>query len=794
MLVSYKWICEIAGIHPTPEELAERLTFSGLEIEGITHVGAELDRIVVGQIRSKTAHPSRDKLSVVEVDSGSQVHQVVCGASNCPGPGGRVVFAMPGAVVGDVTIEPRPLAGVDSHGMICSEMELDIGPDHEGILILDGETDTAPGTPIAQALDLEDWILEVGITPNRPDALSHRGIARDAALLYGKPFAPPRPSSIPQGTVSVDQLAAAEIADPDRCPRYGAAVVRGVTVARSPFPIRYRLHTLGIRPISNLVDITNIIVLEYGQPLHAFDLDLVADSKILVRKARQGEKLRTLDLMDRDLLEDDLLICDGQRPVALAGVMGGADSGITEKTENVLIECAYFEPSGIRRTSKRLKLSSESSYRFERGIDPNMGPEVLEAAAALTVALAGGTMAPGLIDCYPSRIEPQVVSLRPDRFTKIMGFAVEPREMRRILEGLGAAVGGDDARLEVTVPTFRPDIEREIDLIEEVARIRGLKEIPSNLPRIRCTIPHRPAFESARRAKEILAAIGLEEAVNYSFVPDELLRAFGRDENVIPIANPLSAERRAMRTTLLAGLLENLKRAHSRFLPGISQFEVARTFHDVKEELPEEVLRAAAVISGPAKGWIGSEIRNLDFFDMKGIVEGFVREYSGKTPVFQPVDSVHGFHPKKTCHVVVDGETVGFMGEIHPEVLKQLKLPVGACGFEISCEGLWPRRQLSAAGHLPEYPPMNRDVALMVDESQDAGPIGGMLLEQCGSLATDIRLFDIYRGKGIPEGKKSLAFSIVFQSKQRTLTDEEVDLAYRAAVNRVTSYFGASLR
>ncbi len=794
MLVSHKWISEIAGIHIDPEELAHRLTFSGLEVEGCERIGAGFDKIVVGEIVTKKAHPKKDKLSVVEVDSGNGIFQVVCGAPNTPGPGGRVVLAMVGARVGEITIEPRELAGVQSSGMICSEAELDIGPDHEGILILDGETDAIPGTPIVTALDLEDAILDIGITPNRPDALSHRGIAREAALLVGAPFEPEIPKPAPEDGPDVNELARVELIDSPGCPRYGAAVVTGVEVRTSPFSVRYRLHNLGVRPISNLVDMTNCIVLEYGQPLHAFDLDKLADAKIIVRKALGGEKMITLDEVERVLSAEDLLICDADRPVAIAGVMGGLDTGVTESTERILIECAYFDPSGIRRTSKRLKLASESSYRFERGVDPNMSPAAIAAAASLTVKLAGGVKAPGVIDCYPEEITSKTVPLRPARFSALMGYDVPPAEMRQILGGLGAEVAGDDSKLQVTVPTSRPDIEREVDLIEEVARIRGLEAVPSTLPRIRCRAPNRPEYEMSRRAKELLAGLGLEETVNYSFLPAGLLAMFDGNERAVQIANPLNAERATMRTTLLAGLLENLVRARSRFLPGIRQFEVGRTFFATGEELPREVLRVAGLIAGPAKRWIGAEERQLDYFDAKGIVEGFVREYSGIEPNLEATRELTWLHPQKACRVVVDGEHVGVFGELHPEVLEEYKQPRGACALELNLEVLWTKRRRSAATLLSEYPPMTRDVALLVDEKLDSGILAGALEEACGPLARNVQLFDVYRGKGIPDGKKSLAFSVVYRSAERTLTDEEVDAAHRAAVADMISRFDAVQR
>jgi phenylalanyl-tRNA synthetase beta chain len=748
VLASYNWLCELQGFAPDPQELADRFTFSGLEVDDLRQVGVGLDGVVVGRIESRKSHPEKESWFV----------------------------------------------GVESEGMVCSELELDIGPDQDGILILDGETDSPPGTPIAEALGLDDWIFELSVTPNRPDALSHRGLAREACVLYDKPFAPPAPETALESGPAAGELATVELVDAAACPRYMAAVLTGLQVRPSPFGLRYRLHRLGVRPISNLVDVTNLMLLEHGQPLHAFDLDRVAGKKIVVRAARDGEKMVTLDEVERTFTSDDLLICDGERPVAVAGVMGGEETGIGDHTENLLIECAYFTPSNIRRTSKRLKLSSESSYRFERGIDPAMGPDVLAAASSLAVQLAGGVKAPGLIDEYPSAIEPLQVTLRPARYEQVIGRSVEPAEMRRILGGLGAEVGGTDDELEVRVPTGRPDIEREIDLIEEVARVRGYAEVEPVLPRIQCLIPDRPEHEAERRSKEVLASLGLDEAISYSFVPEAMLDALGLEKQLVRIANPLNAERATMRPTLIVGLLESLKRALSRFVPALRQFEVGRTFHDLGDELPQEVLRAAVLLSGPRGAWIGESRSPLDLYDAKGLAVTFIDELIGVEPDLVPTSKVAYLHPKRALELVVDGRTMGVVGEIHPAALSSLKLPRGVVALEVSVLDLWQVRQRSSAVPIPEYPPMVRDVALMVDEQVDAAPVQEALRKACGELAVDVRLFDVYRGKGVDPGKKSLAFSVVYRAADRTLTDEEVDTLHKAAVEQTTRAFSAVVR
>lgn len=794
MLVSYNWLCEIAGFAPDPSELSDRLTFSGLEVDDLRHMGNDLDGIVVGEIKSREKHPSRDKLHVVTVDSGVSVVPVVCGAPNCPGPGAKVILATVGATVGGVVIEPRELAGTTSQGMLCSEAELDIGPDSDGIMILDGETEAPVGTPIAEALGLEDWVYELGVTPNRPDALSHRGIAREMALLFGRPFEPRVPSRAPEGGPPAADMVSVDLEDALGCPRYACAVMGGIEIKPSPFGYRYRLHNLGVRPISNLVDVTNLILLEWGQPLHAFDLTRVRGSRIVIRRAATGEKMRTLDELERTFVSEDILICDGEGPVAVAGVMGGLDTGIGEDTSTVLIECAYFDPASIRRTSKRLKLSSESSYRFERGVDPNMTAVVLDATTGLIQELAGGARNPGIVDRYPRPITPVRVKLRPSRFEKVMGYCVTPEEMTRILEGIGSRVEVAGDELMVEVPTGRPDIEREIDLIEEVARVSGLEKIPTVLPRIQSRLPERQEFEAARRVKEVLTAAGLDEAITYSFVPESSLMQLGAAHGAVRIANPLNSERATMRTTLLAGLLENLKRAATRYESLFRQFEVGRVFFDEGGQLPRETLLVAGLMSGPRDKWVGEDPGKIDYYDAKGTVEMFVRELCGREAVFTPAGDVPGFHPKRTTRVIVDGVDVGAVGELSPEALTVQKLSWGAVGFELDVLKLWGLRAPAFAAPLSDYPPMSRDVAFLVDEEQDAGPLREALERECGALATEVCVFDVYRGKGIPEGKKSMAFSVTYRSWERTLTDEEVDTLHRNAIGKVMELFSVATR
>jgi len=513
MLVSFRWLQELCPVDADVAEVAERLSLAGLEVEAMEEKGKNLVGVVIAEVRAKSPHPKKDNLTLVTVFDGENELEVVCGASNVPEPGGQVLFARSGTVLPNgIQIAPRKVAGVESSGMICSETELGIGTDGDGIFVVDAENQALPGVDVADALDLHDVILDISLTPNRPDCLGHVGIAREIGVLYGVGFAS-RKAAGPRRTFAAggafksgepttdlralwdDGSRAAdapecpsirvEILDADRCPRYGAALVVDVRVAPSPFWLRYRLHNLGLRALSNVVDATNLILLEWGHPIHGFDLARLGGSKVVVRRARPGEKMATLDGIERTFTGDDLLICDGNGPVAVAGVMGGLGTEIRDETKDVLIECAYFDPTSIRRTSRRLGLSTDSSYRFERGVDPEAVPRVLASAASLIAELGRGLAATTAIDRVATAYEARSIRFRPARATQLLGTPVSKTESLRILESLGCRIvdPSDDA-ITAEAPSWRPDLGREVDLIEEVARIRGYEEIPTAVPRV----------------------------------------------------------------------------------------------------------------------------------------------------------------------------------------------------------------------------------------------------------------------------------------------------------------------
>ncbi len=793
MRVSYQWLgelVELGGV--TPSEAAERLTLAGLEVEGITETGRDLGTVLVAEVIASKPHPSRPQLQVVTVAAGGGPIEVVCGAPNVPAPGGRVALAPAGTRLPGGLVEARPLAGVMSSGMLCSEKELAIGDDASGLLIID---EPAPaGTPLAALYPIEDAVLEVSVTPNRGDCLSHRGIGRELAAALGRPFEPPAPEPPKEMGEPANRAIRVTIEDPEGCPRYLAAVVRGVTIAPSPFRLRRRLHVLGLRAINNVVDATNLLLLELGQPFHAFDLDRLAGAEIRVRRARPGETLQTLDGADRALVTTDLVIADAKAPVALAGVMGGLASEVTASTRNLLLECALFHPPSIRRTSKRLGLSSESSMRFERGVDQEGMAPAITKLASLVTRLSGGAAAPGIVDAEPRPfVRPRLI-LRSSRYRTVSGLAADGNDIASALHRLGieARPVGDD-RMEAEIPSRRPDLRREDDLVEEVARVQGYDRIPAELPRVRCAAPEPTRFSEARAAKDILASLGLLEAVNYTFVAAKDLEILGQAGS-IRIANPLKEDRAHLRTTLLAGLLEDLRRAQNRRVERVRLFEVGPTFHPKPGEIfPDEIDRIAGLLWGRAEAWVGEKDRPYDFYDLKGVVEGFVSGFTGRGPVLERASDPR-LHPRSSCRVLLDGAPVGALGELHPDVAERLDLEPGALVFELDLASLVRSRAARRYSPLPRFPSVVRDVALLVDAGVQAAEIAQTLRQSAGPLARQVDVFDVYQGKQVAEGKKSMAFRVTYRSDERTLTDAEVDAAHAAAVQSALAAFGAVQR
>lgn len=823
MLVSLRWLRELLpSLSASGSEVARRLTHAGLEVEAVVEVGQGLEVVVVAEVRKIEAHPTKSGLRLVTVDRGSGEQRVVCGASNVPEPGGRVLLAPLGAVIPGIgALTARSIGGVESQGMLVSEEELGLADSSDGILIL--ATDQgAPGTPLFEVLpEARDTIFHIGVTPNRPDALGHVGVARDVAALFGLDFASPSaPTPRREAKESVEKLVSVEIEDLERCPHYGAGVVLDVRIAPSPAWLRWRLHKLGVRPINNVVDITNLILLGYGQPMHAFDLERVRGSKIVVRRARSGEPFTTLDGVARSLDADDLVICDAEHPSALAGVMGGQHSEIQSNTRQVLLECAYFAPRGIRRTARRHGLFTESSFRFERGVDWGGVPRVLEIAKGLLTELAEGAAVPGAIHVKAPDPELPRITFRKQRMDALLGTSVDMAEATGILRRLGLAVESETSdQASVRGASWRPDIGREADLIEEVARVRGLDAIPTVLPAI-APQPTRTSGKLERSAARVAVELGLSEALTYAFVSERQLAALRAPAPVVHIRNPLTEERSVMRTSLLPGLCEALGRARRHGEQSVRLFAIGSVFlgpgHETEsaarprvaadaDALPSERPTFAAILAGPRPSHLAVPSA-MDVFDAKGIAVEMVERLTGRNARVEHVANAEGtrhLHPRGAGAIFAGEQRVGVFGPLHPEVIDALDLGGEAFVVELDLASIE-----ALGAHVPRYrpiprlPPVTRDVALVVSDDVSAAQVEAVIREAAGELCESVELFDLFRGDSLPEGHRSLAFHLIYRDpkaasdpeKARTLTDREVDQRHAEVVKAATSRLGGQLR
>ena len=820
MKASYRWLkALLPGLDVSPQELGERFSSAGIAVDGLEEYGAGTAAIVVAEVKRIEPHPKREKLQLVTVDRGGGVEQrVVCGATNVPAPGGLVCFAPLGTTLPAVgmTLTPRDIGGVISEGMLCSETEMGLvgegkKDDDHGILVLPPGTAT-PGTPLREAVPaVHDWIYELDLTPNRPDALGHVGLARDAAALYGRPFAPPHPESparIAPG--SVEKLARVTIADTERCPHYGAAMVVDVAIGPSPLWLRYRLESLRVRAISNVVDVTNLVMLEFGHPMHAFDFDLVRGGEIVVRRAAEGEKLKTLDGIERTLVADDLVIADGQGPVALAGVMGGEGSEIRPETRRVLLECAYFTTRGVRRSARRHAIHTESSHRFERGVDPGDLPDVLAHAASLLTALAGGKAVSGTIVAGLPLLPSAPIRLRGARMNALIGMEIPFAEAVTVLERLGFAVsvieGSAPPEAMVVPPTHRPDIGGEADLIEEVLRIRGVDTVPTVLPAIRPQVP-RTTGETESRVRRAAVEVGLSEAVTFSFVSPRDIAALGLPPAAITLQNPLGEERSAMRNSLLPGLLDALRRARRHGVSDVRLFTVGARFVEpfTAAGLPDEVPSFAAVLAGHRRAVLEKPV-DVDVYDAKGVAVEIAERVTGRraTVAAQAVEQRSTFlHPRGAGNVLVEGRVVGCFGPLHPDVADLLDLGGPCVVVDLDVRALAELGfRIPRCAPIPVLPPATRDISLVVHDDVTAGAVGDALREAGGEICESVALFDLFRGESVPADHRSLAFHVVYRDPRaatdpdaaKTLTDEEVDRKHEKVVLAVKEKFGAVLR
>jgi phenylalanyl-tRNA synthetase beta chain len=797
MRISLQWLSEYVGL-PVEEELARRLTAVGFEVEAIERTGRGLEGVVAARILSSEKHPNAEKLSVTRVDAGGDAPlQIVCGAKNYA-VGDVVPLATVGATLpGGTRIEKAKLRGVESSGMLCSARELGLAEDASGLLLLDRAV--APGTPIARALGIEDTLLEVNVTPNRPDALSHVGIAREVAAFLGERVRMPSPRLAESGGPASDAVKV-RIEAPEKCARYAARVVEGVRIGPSPAWLARRLEACGVRSISNVVDATNFVLLELGHPLHAFDLDRVAGHEIVVRTARPGERITTLDGKERALDPDDLLIADRDRGSALAGVMGGGDSEISAGTTRVLLESAWFQPSGVRRTSRRHGLKTEASYRFERGADPGMVIPALDRCAGLIAELAGGTVRPGVVDAHPREVVSADVRLRWSVPGRILGMGVPRDEVRAILERLGFAVrASDDEGATFAVPSWRVDVSLEEDLVEEIVRTKGYDAIPETLPANAVATPAEPAEAQAlSRVRAALEGSGFSEAVNFSFVAERDLASLApRGAAAIALRNPISADLAVMRTSLVPSLLRNAALNRRQRVEDVRLYEIARVYLPLAapgDAPAAEPLEIAGVLAGrrsPAS-W-AEPAEALDFYDAKAAVEA-VLVALGVEARFSAEGGGGWLHPRVSAVVrAPGGAALGEVGELHPRAADAFDLPRGVLAFRLSADALLAAARLVPRyAPIPRFPAVLRDLAVVVADAVQAEAV--LEAVRAEPLVEDATLFDVYRGPPIPPGKKNLALALRYRAPDRTLTDAEADAAHQRIVERLASTLRAELR
>ncbi|MFZ5916278.1 MAG: phenylalanine--tRNA ligase subunit beta [Chloroflexota bacterium] len=832
MRVSLSWLKDYVDITLPVPELAERLTLAGLEVGAIEIIGlpgAELpwdrEKIVLGEIRAIRPHPDANRLVLAVVDYGGPEHEtVVTGAPNLFAYLGRsdlrlkVAFANEGAQLYDghaegkklMTLKRTKIRGVPSRAMICSEKELDLGDDHSGILLLPADA-PAPGTPLADYLG--DVVLDLDLTPNLARCFSMLGVAREVAALTGAPLRLPDTTMLAEGQPAAEQVKIV-IADPDLCPRYSATIVRDVTVGPSPFWMQRRLTLAGMRPISNIVDITNYVMLELGQPLHAFDYDLLLARArrtghdvpvIIMRRARPGEHMATLDGADRALTPDMLMITDTAGPIAVGGIMGGLETEIHNSTRAILLESANFDFINNRRTAQTLKIPSEATARFGRGVPASGAVSAAQRASELMRALAGGVIAQGVADEYPLKQPVVTVDLPLAEVVRILGIEIPKDDIVRILKSLEFdCEGTTEHAIRVTAPQHRLDVTLPADLIEEIARVYGYDRIPTTLLSDELP-PQRSNVELKieEQVRDILAGAGLQEVITYSLGN---LAAYGRltpdgpqpdPADYIRLANPLTPEREFMRRTLMSHLLETV-RDNLRFRERVAIFEVGRVYWpQAGETLPEEPRHLGLALTGPRapESWLDGQAEPLDFFDLKGIVEALLARLNLADAAFSPAQQPT-FHPGRSATLSIGGVEVGVLGEVHPDVGEAYELgDRRVCLAEFNLEKLLvtagePARMAS----ISPYPAVYEDLALVVDQDRPAAEVQQAIAEAGGKLLRDVRLFDVYRGDQLPPGKKSLAFSLTYQALDRSLTSDQVAKERERMVKRLERQIGARLR
>lgn len=826
MKITLNWLKQYVEFDWSPEELAERLTMLGLEVESIKKLGGEFEGVVVGQVITRDKHPNADKLSLCRVNDGKTERQIVCGAHNFQA-GDKVALILPGhslpAKPGEapLAIKVGKIRGVESQGMLCSPQELGLPDQVDGILIL--RPDAQIGQRFGEYLGRSgsDVVYDLEVTPNRPDLNSVIGIAREISAVNGNPLRFP-PALEANSAASQTPAVEVRLEDPELCPRYTARVIRGVKIAPSPDWLRSLLEKVGLRSINNVVDVTNYVMLETGQPLHAFDYHLLQAKPsgvptIVVRRAAAGEKFRTLDNQERTLTPDTLLIADEGRAIALAGVMGGRNTEINLNTVDVLLESAYFKPQNIRATSKKLDLRTESSYRFERGGDIGICDFASRRAAHLILETAGGRVEPGVVDAYPKPFEPKQIVLRHQKVNELLGLQLRPEQIESYLAQLELTAAGRKPRpvdddvagsepISIRIPSFRVDLKREVDLIEEVARLYGVDKIPATPPRgaIGSNV-YDGVHDQLAEARRLLSGLGLNEAQGQTLIADSVARLAG-SEGLVPFTNPLSSDMNVLRPSLLPGLLDSLRHNLSHKNNDVALFELGRVFKPQtgnSNNAPAagtgvlEERRLALALTGQREllFWSGAEREaRFDLFDLKGLLEEFFEQFGLRGLTYnRRAETTPLFLESATIHL--GKMLIGEMGLLLPTLAKQYDLRDAVLLAELNFEQLLARRNTGKSFRaLPAFPSVRRDVAMLVPEETTHDAVLQVAKQAKPANLETVELFDVFRGKNVPPGQKSMAYAFTYRGAERTLTDAEVNAAQTKLVEQLKQKLQATVR
>ncbi len=789
MQIPHGWLKELVDFEWSPEELAERLTLSGSEAEVQKLFEGQFDNIVVGRIIELNDIEKSDHLRLAVVDSGEDKLQVVCGAPNAA-LGQKVVMAKVGAKLqNEYEIKEIKLRGVKSYGMICSERELGITDDHSGIIVL--EDDAPVGKPADEYLRLNDSIIKLDLTPNRPDMMSAIGIARDIGCLAGNKIKRPA-FELKEVSEKASDYVKVSIDDADACPRYAARIIKGVKIGPSPWWIKQKLLLCGVRPISNVVDITNLVMLEYGHPLHAFDYNRFQRKEILVRRARDGEQFTTLDEVEHTLTPEVLLITDGEKAVAAAGVMGGLNSEISNETTDILLESAYFNPVTIRKSRLHLEIMSESSTRFEKGADPNNVPGAIDRAAGLINEYAGGELLSGIVDCYPKKITPIEIDFRPDKANAFLGTNISGKRMRDIFEGLEFETESDGI-MKVTVPTFRPDIEREVDLFEEIVRIEGYDSVPSSERNLGPLFTHQFGDDILRdEIRRALTTQGFDETYGSGLADPKLMSKLSDGKPLLRILNPIAEDLAVLQSSLLYSLLKSVSHNISRRNINLQLFEIGKAFYPGNP--PDEREQVGLMLSGQTDdNWYSKSV-GFSYYHLKGAIDKLIDSCRiapvKLTPAHQPI-----FLKGCSFEIEIDDDIIGSAGQISTELAKAFDIKQAVLAAVLDFDKLLTKRRPEMSFRpVPRYPAAPRDLAVVIDETVNAGQIEEEIKKVGGDLLEEVKIFDLYRGKQVGEGKKSIAFALQYRSSERSLESKEVIATHNKIAKHLKKHFNAEIR